>query len=93
MRVLMLVGVYREDWARNPANTMPLIAGVVDGGTWEVEGEEDTERRWAQCKETYDPMGGGYEWREVWVNLEEQPLREHFQIGTVPATVEPPRST
>lgn len=94
MRVLMLVGVYREDWdvVAVQGTCMPTVAGCVDGGTWEVEGDEDTERRWKACKEVYDPRGGDYEWREVWVNLDEQALREHFQVGAVPATVEAPKS-
>jgi hypothetical protein len=89
MKALMLMGVYRDDLLAMPDRVTPVIAGCVDETVWAHEDQEDTERRWAPLRAAFDPSGTDYDWREVWVTLDEAASRKHFTIPAVVGTVEP----
>lgn len=89
-KALALIGVYRADWEdqRFQERVVPVVAGVLDESVWEHETEEETQARWAPMKEAFDPRGTDYDWREVWVHLDESGLRAPFEIPALEATIE-----
>lgn len=89
-RALILVGVYINDWQddRFRATVIPVIAGITDGTVWDMETDDETQARWAKCKEAFDPGGGSYEWREVWITLDEDGLRAPFEVPEIKAQIE-----
>lgn len=83
LQVRMLVGKYEHD-------TLPVIAGCIDSGLWEVEPQEDTDARFAAMKRVFDDHDLPYEWREVTVTLDAGKLLEHFAGPVLDGEVERP---
>lgn len=90
MRVLLLVGVDRSDLEAAPGRVTPVIAGCVDETVWEHETQTETDERWAPMREAYDPEGSDYEWREMWVELDDAEVLEPFLLPSVTGKVHPP---
>lgn len=91
MRVLLLVGVYRADLVWDPDKVSVSVAGAVDHVVWDHETQTDTDKRWATMREAFEPHGDTqWEWREVWVELDDAQVREHFKAPVVVGAVEPP---
>lgn len=82
----MLVGADRADL---PA-AMPVIAGAVPDHVWNHCSHADLAEIWQVVRREYDPDDIAYEWREVWVELDSDALRQHFVTDPPGNGVHPP---
>jgi hypothetical protein len=76
----LLVGLHELD-------ELPTIAGCVDEATYEVEPQEDTDRRWKACKKEFGGVADEYEWREVRVEVPAADILRYFDRPVVKGSV------
>ncbi len=83
MRVL-LGKVLGDDVARYE----PFIAGAVDEITLEAFTAGEWERTVLRWKAEYDQAHYSYDWREVWLTVSEERLKQVYDPKPIPAEIE-----
>jgi hypothetical protein len=85
IQVRMLIGLGEDD-------TLPLAAGCIDTGLWDVSPPEETDAQFAAMKRPLEGSGYGYEWREVTVTLNAEELLKHFSGPVLDGAISTPAS-